>query len=60
MARDCPHALNFATSAARKLDYLNKKIKSNTVHMELANVHYQLDEEGTLVDNTNIFMNVLE
>lgn len=51
MAKDCPHPKNFAKSAARLLEYHNKKRTPNSVHLVLAQLCNQLDHAPSGMDD---------
>lgn len=68
MARECRHPKNFAKAAARKLEYFDKKKTPNSVHVVLAYLCQQLDQDkseygsdtGEPSNDADIFQNIVE
>lgn len=60
LARNCPKLLNLARSAVWKLEYLNKRERSNAVQMVRADIYYLCDEKEGLSVKMSIFISLLE
>lgn len=59
LARNVIHLLNLARGATRKLEYLNKKMINNAVHVVLENMFLQPYAEEKTTSGSSIFVSVL-